>query len=698
MRNTNIGVKINYLLLNTFFIHLKFYMHIRLFYLFFIFSFFVISAQNNNFVSKWNIPIGAFELPIKNYTDITIDWGDGSSTTHTNAIFPIHIYDSSETFTITIAVNDLKKDIGSMYMNGNHSSRYMILDISNWGEGVWNSFSNAFHGARNLTVSATDEPNLSATTSLLKAFKNCSSLVGTTFKDWDVSTITTMKQLFSGDDTDNNALIFMIFNGDISGWNTAAVTNMHYMFYQCIAFNVGGTQDLNGWNTTAVTNMCSMFNVFGKRDSVFNANVSSWDTANVNNMYAMFQNREVFNSDISSWDTSKVTNMAYMFGGASIFNRNIRTNGAIWNTSNVTDMTCMFSHSKAFNGNISSWNTAQVTNMKWMFYNASSFNRDINTNGDIWNTTAVTDMENMFAKATVFNGDITDWNTAAVINMESMFEDAFAFNKDIRKNGNRWNTRNVTNMKWMFYYARDFNGDIKNWDTRNVTDMELIFYGAYAFKNKVIITIDNWNTTNVITNNPNLLVLPNAKAFKKNIIYIFVLILTALISVLYLIKKKSFFIKKKNNTFIFDTLTLKTPWSIKPLSTNLSEIEKNIAKRYPKKELLEVFSLFEQMVFQDKIFKKQEINIKDFSRATGIPLTHCAYLLKFHINISSFTKFKNFSRVAAALQLIKTNYLVKGTFESLSLDVGFSTYSSFYNAFKIYTSCTPSSYLLSIKK
>ena len=104
------------------------------------------------------------------------------------------------------------------------------------------------------------------------------------------------------------------------------------------------------------------------------------------------------------------------------------------------------------------------------------------------------------------------------------------------------------------------------------------------------------------------------------------------------------------------------------------------------------------MVFQDKIFKKQEINIKDFSRATGIPLTHCAYLLKFHINISSFTKFKNFSRVAVALQLIKTNYLVKGTFESLSLDVGFSTYSSFYNAFKIYTSCTPSSYLLSIKK
>jgi phage baseplate assembly protein gpV len=149
--------------------------------IFFDLSFFAINAQNNNFVSTWNVSSGAFELPLKDYTDITIDWGDGSSTTHTNAVFPTHIYGSSDTFTITVTVNDVKKDIGSMYMKGDHASRSMMQDVSNWGKGIWNSFSAAFEGATNLTVSATDEPNLSATTSMLRAFKNCSSLVGSTF-------------------------------------------------------------------------------------------------------------------------------------------------------------------------------------------------------------------------------------------------------------------------------------------------------------------------------------------------------------------------------------------------------------------------------------------------------------------------------------------------------------------------------------
>ena len=138
----------------------------KLLLFFFILSFFTLNAQNKNFVSTWNISSGTFELPLKDYTNITIDWGDGTSTPHKNGIFPTHTYTSSDTFTITIAVNDVKKDIGSMYMNGNHASITMIQDISNWGEGIWNSFSSAFEGARNLTVSATDEPDLSATTSM----------------------------------------------------------------------------------------------------------------------------------------------------------------------------------------------------------------------------------------------------------------------------------------------------------------------------------------------------------------------------------------------------------------------------------------------------------------------------------------------------------------------------------------------------
>ena len=38
------------------------------------------------------------------------------------------------------------------------------------------------------------------------------------------------------------------FNGDISGWNTAKVTNMAFMFFRAVSFN----QDIGGWNTAQV--------------------------------------------------------------------------------------------------------------------------------------------------------------------------------------------------------------------------------------------------------------------------------------------------------------------------------------------------------------------------------------------------------------------------------------------------------------
>ena len=41
------------------------------------------------------------------------------------------------------------------------------------------------------------------------------------------------------------------FNGNISLWNTAAVTTMTSMFHGATAFN----QDISSWNTAAVTTM-----------------------------------------------------------------------------------------------------------------------------------------------------------------------------------------------------------------------------------------------------------------------------------------------------------------------------------------------------------------------------------------------------------------------------------------------------------
>ena len=64
------------------------------------------SSDCNKFVSTWAVSSGTFELPLKDYANITIDWGDSSTSTHTNQAFPTHSYSSAGTYTITIAVND----------------------------------------------------------------------------------------------------------------------------------------------------------------------------------------------------------------------------------------------------------------------------------------------------------------------------------------------------------------------------------------------------------------------------------------------------------------------------------------------------------------------------------------------------------------------------------------------------------------
>ena len=802
--------------------------------IFFILSFFALNAQNKNFVSTWNISSGTFELPLKDYANITIDWGDGTSTTHTNAIFPTHTYTSSDTFTITIAVNDLKKDIGSMYMNGNHASRVMIQDVSNWGEGIWNSFSSAFEGARNLTVSATDEPDLSATTSMKKAFRNCFSLLGATLNDWDVSTITTMEFMFSGNFYSENFVNelkiitetvndYMIFNADISGWNTAAVTNIHGMFDQCKVFNVAGTQDLSTWNTAAVkdmrdafrdaekfngdistwniTNVTLMAGLFNGARS-FNGDISNWNTANVTNMMFMFTNAVKFNGDISNWDTAKVTNMNRMFTNAQEFNQNINTLGKSWNTSAVASMERMFQGALKFNGAISNWDTAKITNMSGMFTNAQAFNQDINTNGDrwntknvttmkqvfqfalkfngdisnwntakvttmeglfenaekfngnisnwdtksvtnmkqmfkgalkfngaitnwntanvtdmssmfayaqefnqkistngdFWNTSAVTDMQFMFFNASGFNQDITNWDTSSVTNMERMFSRATNFNQNIKTDGDCWNTSTVTNMKAAFEYASAFDGDIATWDTSNVINMYLIFKGADALKNKEATIFNTWKTENAKKSqetalNNSFYALKNDLFFKKYFIYILGSIILTLII---LSRKRYLSLHKKNKAAISKSFILKNTWSIDPISANVSEVEKKIAKLYPKDKVIDIIHLFEKHIFEDSIFTQKGVNIKEFSKLTGVPLRHCFYIFKMHVKYP-FTKFKNYSRIEASLQLIENNFLARGTLESLSSEVGFESYSTFYNSFKEYTSLTPSDYLLSNK-
>ena len=457
--------------------------------------------SQDNFISTWAVSSGSFELPLKDYTNITIDWGDGSTpTTHTSGAMQSHTYASIGTYTISVTVNDTDKDIGKIYVK-NHVSRTLLRTIEQWGEGKWESFYQSYFDAANLTIPATDEPDLSLVTQMNYAFRNCTSLMGLTFNDWDVSNVTSLMGTFYNAES---------FNGDISLWDTTNVTDLGFMFGGASSFNRDINTSGSSWVTSGVTRTSGMF--LGA--TLFNQDLSNWDTSNVTEMDNMFKQATSFNGDLNGWDVSNVSDMHYMFGYATSFNQDLNNwtlrtagvdlsymfisfnsgssfNGNIstWITSAVTNMSFMFNNATSFNGNISTWDTSNVTTMRSMFNGASSFDGDIS----LWDTSSVTTMMQMFANNSAFVQDISLWDTSAVTSMHGMFWLNDIFNGNI----STWDTSNVTNMIYMFNEATAFNQDISSWNTAAVTSMNAMFYNASAFNQSLTRSGNSWNLKNV---------------------------------------------------------------------------------------------------------------------------------------------------------------------------------------------------------
>ena len=416
----------------------------------------VVPAPNSAFVTTWqtdNFGSSAsnqIRLPlVANGTyNFAVDWGDGTSDTITawNDPARTHTYPAAGRYTVTITGKIRGWSFGS--------TNRKLVEVSSWGPLAFGATDRQFLGATNLTITATDAPDLSQTTSLDFAFSGANALGTPDLTSWDTSTITSMHGVFQ------NA---RNFNGDVSNWNTAAVTDMSRMFQGATAFN----GNISGWNTAAVTNMSAMF----QGATVFNGDISGWNTAAVTNMVFMFLGAEAFNRDLASWDTSAVTSMIGMFRNAVAFNGNLST----WNTSAVTNMSGMFTLASAFNGDLSSWDTSAVTNMSSMFGGAVAFNSDISG----WDVSQVTTTAGMFSGAETFNADVSGWNVSSVTDMSSMFANADAFNADISS----WNTAAVTNMRFMFFRNATFNLDLSNWDTSGVLLMGRMFEDAVSFDN-----------------------------------------------------------------------------------------------------------------------------------------------------------------------------------------------------------------------
>ena len=137
-----------------------------------------------------------------------------------------------------------------------------IISIDQWGTQQWTSMDRAFYGATNLAGQATDEPDLSAVTTMSLMFSGANAF-NQDIGDWDVSNVTNMFGMFS------NATVF---NQDISAWNVSNATNMESMFSSASAFN----QNLGGWDVSKVTTMRNMLSGVPLSTANYDALLQGW--------------------------------------------------------------------------------------------------------------------------------------------------------------------------------------------------------------------------------------------------------------------------------------------------------------------------------------------------------------------------------------------------------------------------------------
>ena len=131
--------------------------------------------------------------------------------------------------------------------------------------------------------------------------------------------------------------------------------------------------------TSLVTNMDELFED-NSSTILFNSDISFWDTSNVTSMDKMFYGSSAFNIDISIWDTSKVIIMQSMFLGTESFNQDIGN----WDTSSVIDMDSMFWNTPSFNQDLTGWCVTSILSEPSNFAATPSALED--KNKPIWGT------------------------------------------------------------------------------------------------------------------------------------------------------------------------------------------------------------------------------------------------------------------------------------------------------------------------
>ena len=393
------------------------------------------------------------------------------------------------------------------YQNSNKPDSKRLIAVEQWGSNKWTSMYSAFYSCENMDVTATDVPDLSTCQYFNFMFSGCTSLVNT--------------------------------NGSISGWNTAKVTDMSYMFQNATLFN----QPLDSFKIDAVTtNMENMLQGSGISCENLSTTLDSWKRQ------AAAQNK----NNINLGDISTVPNMYNEMGRDAIAALTARG----WTISGGRFAPGCVSPDSY----VSEWDMSKpattgtatdlVTNLWGSSFRVEWKNLDDGTTGSIASATATTapltitgltagkryrvvaypnsTSGSILKKLATEDGggvtmtdvarldSVTQWGANKWMSLEGAFRgcsrmdvtatdkpdlrgvknlsymfyhcDSLVYNPTI----NTWHTDSITNMSNMFYYNLKFNQPLGNWNTANVTDMSSMFCTTNFNQ-----PLNSWNTAKV---------------------------------------------------------------------------------------------------------------------------------------------------------------------------------------------------------
>ncbi len=135
-------------------------------------------------------------------------------------------------------------------------------------------------------------------------------------------------------------------------------------------------------------------------------------------------------------------------------------------------------------------------------------------------------------------------------------------------------------------------------------------------------------------------------------------------------------------------------WKLKPICRITNAQDLQLSQKI-NGQLEVIFRLIDAESSDNKAFIQSEFSIIDLANKLSIPKSHVVYVFKYHSKLT-FTELKKKVRVEEAIELMKNNYLKQNTLESLSKEVGFTTYNTFYTSFKEETGMAPNQFLMNL--